>query len=39
MPNLFCGDGYDNTTELMDYMKTNFRPVSLPVEILNRKMA
>ena len=39
MPQLFTGKGYDNTTELLDKMKANFRPVPLPPEIVNRKEA
>jgi hypothetical protein len=39
MPQLFTGKGYDNTAELMDKMKSNFRPVPLPLEVVHRKEA
>jgi hypothetical protein len=39
MPQLFTGKGYDNTNELMDKMRANFRPVPLPPEVVHRKEA
>ena len=39
MPQLFTGRGYDNTSELLDKMKSNFKPVPLPPEVVQRKEA
>ena len=39
MPQLFTGRGFDNTSELLDKMKSNFKPVPLPPQLVQRKEA